>query len=111
MAAHAFSLLDSYIYGFALQEATLPLGDTETEMAEVAKMMMAQFPSGEYPHLTDDHQRCSCPGSSHATQEIMVGRSPGAVRAALVHGGPASGGDSEPPTGVGSNSSRLPTGP
>ena len=28
LAAHAFSALDSYIYGFALQEATLPLGDT-----------------------------------------------------------------------------------
>jgi len=25
MTAHAFSALDSYIYGFALQEATLPL--------------------------------------------------------------------------------------
>ena len=24
MAAHAFSVLDSYIYGFALQEANLP---------------------------------------------------------------------------------------
>jgi AcrR family transcriptional regulator len=53
MAAHAFSLLDSYIYGFALQEATLPLGDTEAETAEVARMMMAQFPSDEYPHLTE----------------------------------------------------------
>ena len=53
MAAHAFSLLDSYLYGFALQEATLPLGDTEAETAEVAKMMMAQFPSEEYPHLTE----------------------------------------------------------
>ncbi len=37
MAAHAFSLLDSYIYGFALQEATLPLGETEEETAGVAR--------------------------------------------------------------------------
>ena len=37
MAAHAFSVLDSYIYGFALQEATLPFGDTEEETAEVAR--------------------------------------------------------------------------
>jgi len=28
MAAHAMSLLDSYVHGFALQEATLPLDDT-----------------------------------------------------------------------------------
>jgi AcrR family transcriptional regulator len=53
MAAHAFSALDSYIYGFALQEATLPLGDTEEETAEVARMMMAQVPADEYPHLTE----------------------------------------------------------
>ncbi|MDP9073860.1 MAG: TetR/AcrR family transcriptional regulator C-terminal domain-containing protein [Actinomycetota bacterium] len=53
MAAHAFSALDSYIYGFALQEATLPLGDTEEETAEVARTMMAQVPADEYPHLTE----------------------------------------------------------
>src|ERR1039458_7282245 len=53
MAAHAFSALDSYIYGFALQEATLPLGDTEQETVEVAQEMMAQVPADEYPHLTE----------------------------------------------------------
>lgn len=53
LAAHAFSALDSYIYGFALQEATLPLGDTEEETAEVAQVMMAQVPADEYPHLTE----------------------------------------------------------
>ena len=53
LAAHAFSALDSYIYGFALQEATLPLGDTEEETAEVATMMMAQVPADQYPHLTE----------------------------------------------------------
>jgi len=51
LAAHAFSVLDSYIYGFALQEATLPLGETEEETAEVARMMVAQFPREMYPHL------------------------------------------------------------
>jgi AcrR family transcriptional regulator len=53
MTAHAFSLLDSYIYGFALQEATLPLGDTEEETAEVARTMMAEMPPDEFPHLTE----------------------------------------------------------
>src|SRR3954463_3172463 len=53
LAAHAFSALDSYIYGFALQEATLPLGDTEEETVEVAKMMAAQVSADEYPHLTE----------------------------------------------------------
>jgi AcrR family transcriptional regulator len=53
MTAHAFSVLDAYIYGFALQEATLPLGDTEQETVEVAQMMMAQVPADTYPHLTE----------------------------------------------------------
>jgi AcrR family transcriptional regulator len=52
MAAHAFSVLDSYSYGFALQEASLPF-DTGEQTAELAEMIMAQFPSSEYPHLTE----------------------------------------------------------
>ncbi|MDQ3641107.1 MAG: TetR/AcrR family transcriptional regulator [Actinomycetota bacterium] len=51
MAAHAFSVLDSYIYGFALQEATLPFHTAE-ETAQVAQMILAQFPRDQYPHLT-----------------------------------------------------------
>ena len=52
LAAHAFSVLDSYIYGFALQEASLPF-DTGEETAELAEMIMARFPPGAYPHLTE----------------------------------------------------------
>ncbi len=52
MAAHAFSLLDSYTYGFALQEASLPF-DTGQATAELAEMIMAGFAAGEYPHLTE----------------------------------------------------------
>jgi AcrR family transcriptional regulator len=52
LAAHAFSVLDSYIYGFALQEASLPF-DTPEETAEVAQTIMAEFPADAYPHLTE----------------------------------------------------------
>lgn len=52
MAAHAFSVLDSYIYGFALQEASLPFESAE-ETADVAEMILAHMPPGEYPHLTE----------------------------------------------------------
>jgi hypothetical protein len=52
MAGHAFSVLDSYIYGFALQEASLPF-DTAEETAEVAQTMLAELPAQEYPHLTE----------------------------------------------------------
>src|SRR5437763_10487501 len=52
LAAHAFSVLDSYIYGFALQEAALPF-DTADQTAEVAQMIMSRMPAEEYPHLTE----------------------------------------------------------
>jgi AcrR family transcriptional regulator len=51
MAAHAFSAIDSYVYGFALQEATLPFGDTEEDTAEVARTMTSQLPADAYPYL------------------------------------------------------------
>ncbi|WP_394328319.1 TetR/AcrR family transcriptional regulator [Couchioplanes caeruleus] len=52
LAAHAYALLDSYIYGFALQERGLPF-DTPEETAELAQAMMAQFPAEQYPHLAE----------------------------------------------------------
>ena len=52
LTAHAYSLLDSYIYGFALQEATLPF-DTAREAAQVARDIFGQLPAGQYPHLTE----------------------------------------------------------
>jgi len=52
MAAHAYSVLDSYIYGFALQEASLPF-DTAEETAEVAEMIFRQLLPDEYPYLTE----------------------------------------------------------
>ena len=54
MAAHAYSALDSYIYGFALQEPSLPF-DTPDETAKVAEAIMARFGSGEFPHLSLIH--------------------------------------------------------
>jgi AcrR family transcriptional regulator len=52
MAAHAYSLLDSYIYGFALTKMNLPF-DTSEEVAEVAQTMLQQFPVNEYPNLVE----------------------------------------------------------
>jgi AcrR family transcriptional regulator len=50
LAAHAYSAVDSYVYGFALQEKGLPF-DTPEETGELAQRMLAQFPPAEYPHL------------------------------------------------------------
>ena len=52
MTAHAYSLLDSYIYGFALQEASLPFGTPE-ETAQVTNEIAGQMPADEYPHLAE----------------------------------------------------------
>jgi AcrR family transcriptional regulator len=52
LAAHAYSALDSYIYGFALQEASLPFQNAPDTSA-VTQAIMARFAAGEYPHLTE----------------------------------------------------------
>ena len=52
VAAHAFSVLDSYIYGFALQEASLPF-DSGEGTADLAEATLRQMPADQYPHLTE----------------------------------------------------------
>lgn len=52
LSAHAYALLDSYIYGFAMQQASLPFRTGE-EAADVAAEMMRHFPHQAYPHLSE----------------------------------------------------------
>ena len=52
MTAHAYALIDSYVYGFALQEANLP-ATGGADMAELAKSIVAPTPEGAYPHLVE----------------------------------------------------------
>jgi AcrR family transcriptional regulator len=52
LAAHAFAALDSYLYGFALQERNLPFEAGE-QTAELAEAILAQLPAEEYPHLVE----------------------------------------------------------
>ncbi len=52
LAAHAYSALDSYIYGFALQERSLPF-DTAEQTVEMAQAFLAHIPAEEYPHLAE----------------------------------------------------------
>jgi len=49
--AHAYSLLDSYIYGFALTEAALPFAPQD--VGDATAGFLAQFPAGEYRHLVE----------------------------------------------------------
>ena len=52
MTAHAYALIDSFVYGFALQEAGLPFEGADAA-ADVVAPMMAAFAGGEYPHLVE----------------------------------------------------------
>ena len=52
MAAHAFSVLDSYIYGFVLQDTNLPF-QTPEQLEELAATIMQQLPVDEYPHFVE----------------------------------------------------------
>ncbi len=50
MAAHAYSLLDAYIYGFALQESNTRVNTPET-LSEVTSDVIEQMAGDEYPHM------------------------------------------------------------
>jgi len=52
LSAHAYALLDSYIYGFTVQEAALPFDRPDTPVA-VAPRMLAHLQAGAYPHLVE----------------------------------------------------------
>ena len=52
LTAHAYALLDSYIYGFVLTELNLPF-QTTAETQDVAKAIFDQLPRGAYPHLVE----------------------------------------------------------
>jgi hypothetical protein len=52
MTAHAYALLDSYVYGAALQEAALPFHGPDAA-AEVTASIVELFSEGQYPHLVE----------------------------------------------------------
>ena len=52
LTAHAFSAIDAYVYGFALQERSLPF-ETVEQAEEVGRQMFARMPPGAFPHLVE----------------------------------------------------------
>ena len=52
LTAHAYAVLDSYVYGFIHTELNLPFKTTE-QTHELAAAIFAQMPPGLYPHLTE----------------------------------------------------------
>src|SRR5438309_9398047 len=55
LAAHAYSILDGYTYGFTLTELTLPFSTSEggAGVAEIAGNIMDGFRPGEYGYLAE----------------------------------------------------------
>ncbi len=71
-AASALSLLDSYVYGFVLQERSLPFTSSE-ELGNVTDEMLARMAADTFPHVTEmivDH--ALQPGYDYA-DEFAVG--------------------------------------
>ena len=52
MTAHAYAVIDAFIYGFAMQEASLPATSGD-EMNELADSIMETTAMDEYPHLME----------------------------------------------------------
>jgi len=52
LTAHAYAILDSYLYGFALEEASLPSGGGEG-IQELAADIVAVFDADEYPNIAE----------------------------------------------------------
>lgn len=66
-ATFAYSLLDCYIYGFALQEASLPFGAPD-ELATMSDAIVALLPADEYPHLREAAVELPASGFSFVDQ-------------------------------------------
>ena len=71
MATHANWLLDSYVYGFALQEASLPF-DTADEFADTTEdVFLPQLPPDEFPYLNESAAALVAAGYDPAEEFIF----------------------------------------
>lgn len=78
-ATRVYNLLDSYIYGFALQEATLPFNSPE-EMASLSTQALAAVAEA-YPHLATVQRELVGSGFDYADEfeaglDILMGALP-----------------------------------
>lgn len=71
-ASSALSVLDSYVYGFTMQELSLPF-TSSAGLEEVAGSIMERLPGGDYPHLAEMiAERALKPGYAY-TEEFGTG--------------------------------------
>lgn len=68
MTAHAYSIIDSYVYGFALQEAAIPF-DSEGDISDVADSILDPLPEDAFPYLVElTTQHVLQPGYSYQAE-------------------------------------------
>ena len=71
-ATHANWLLNSYVYGHALQEASLPF-DTADELAEmIENAYLPQLPPDEFPYLNESAEALAAAGYD-PSEEFLFG--------------------------------------
>ena len=67
MAAHAYSVLDSYIYGFAQTQMRLPFDDS-ADVVAMGEAMMKNFPVDQFPDLAEMIGHAMKPGYDHGRE-------------------------------------------
>ena len=68
LTAHALSVIDAYVYGFAMQQQALPF-DTEERSTEVVQHILAAMPADEFPHLVEfSREHVLAPGYDHGRE-------------------------------------------
>ncbi|MER3388694.1 MAG: TetR/AcrR family transcriptional regulator C-terminal domain-containing protein [Microcella sp.] len=68
MSAHATWLLDSYVYGFALQEASLPFETVDELSAMADAVYLPQLPQEEFPYLYESAAALGASGYDPASE-------------------------------------------
>ncbi|BAK33956.1 TetR family transcriptional regulator [Microlunatus phosphovorus NM-1] len=51
IVAHALAVVDAFVYGFALQEAALPFGESSGDLTEASAQIIAPLSAEDYPAL------------------------------------------------------------
>lgn len=71
MATHANWLLDCYLYGFALQEASLPFDSADVFANMAEDIYLPQLPSDEFPYLNESAAALAASGYDPAEEFIF----------------------------------------
>jgi AcrR family transcriptional regulator len=71
MATHANWLLNSYVYGFVLQEASLPFDSAEDLADMTENVYLPQLPADEFPYLNESATELAAAGYDPADEFLF----------------------------------------